>query len=199
MPLESTSYCVILAEVDASVHLNLILLLGIAVFFGTVGARLFQKLHIPQVVGYIVIGLILGGSVLKLIDIDTVLSLSPLNMFALGIIGFTIGHELKLDIFRRYGKQFIIILISEGVFAFVAVGLLTGLVAYLFTNDLNHSIAMGVVLGAISSATAPAAARSPTRRWWSTAMSSTTTRRSTGTIQPPTPRTTPIRSPRTTR
>ena len=146
-----------MAAVDASVHLNLILLLGIAVFFGTAGARLFQKLHIPQVVGYIVIGLVLGGSALKLIDIETVMSLSPLNMFALGIIGFTIGRELELEIFRRYGKQFIIILISEGVFAFLAVGLLTGLAAYLFTSDLNSSMAMGVVLGAIASATAPAA------------------------------------------
>jgi len=152
-----TGYYEMAAAVDASVHLNLLLLLGIAVFSGTVGARLFQKLHIPQVVGYIVIGLILGGSALNLIDIEVVRSLSPLNMFALGIIGFTIGGELKLDLFRRYGKQFVIILFSEGVFAFLVVGLLTGLGAYFFTHDLNRSMAMGVVLGAISSATAPAA------------------------------------------
>jgi Kef-type K+ transport system membrane component KefB len=145
------------ATVDVSGHLNLLLLLGVAVFFGTVGARLFQKLHIPQVVGYIVIGLILGGSALKLINIEVVMSLSPLNMFALGIIGFTIGGELNLDIFKRYGKQFVIILVSEGVFAFLAVGLLTGLGAYFFTHQLNSSMALGVLLGAISSATAPAA------------------------------------------
>ena len=138
-------------------HMNLILLLGIAVFFGTVGAKLFQKLHIPQVVGYIAIGLLLGGSVLNLVDIDVVINLSPFNMLALGIIGFTIGRELELDIFRRYGKQFFIILISEGVFAFLMVGLLTTIGAYFFTHDLNRSMAMGVVLGAISSATAPAA------------------------------------------
>jgi len=142
---------------DVSGHLNLLLLLGIAIFFGTAGARLFQKLRIPQVVGYIVIGLILGGSALKLIEIELVMSLSPLNMFALGIIGFTIGGELKLDIFKRYGKQFIIILVSEGVFAFLMVGLLTGIGAYHFTHNLNQSIALGVLLGAISSATAPAA------------------------------------------
>ena len=152
-----TGYCEMAATVDASSHLNLLLLLGIAVFSGTVGARLFQKLRIPQVVGYIVIGLILGGSVLKLIDIDLVMSLSPLNMFALGIIGFTIGGELKFDLFKRYGKQFVIILIAEGVSAFLAVGILTGLGAYLFTHNLNQSAALGVLLGAISSATAPAA------------------------------------------
>jgi Kef-type K+ transport system membrane component KefB/predicted transcriptional regulator len=149
--------CEIAATLGVSGHLNLLLLLGVAVFFGTAGARLFQKLRIPQVVGYIVIGLILGGSALKLISIEVVMSLSGFNLFALGIIGFTIGQELKLDIFRRYGKQFIIILVSEGVFAFLAVGLLTAVAAYFIGNDLRHSIAMGVVLGAISSATAPAA------------------------------------------
>jgi Kef-type K+ transport system membrane component KefB len=150
-------YCTIAATTNVPGHLNLLLLLGIAVFFGTAGARLFQKLRIPQVVGYIVIGLILGGSALKLIGIELVTDLSPLNMFALGIIGFTIGGELKLDIFRRYGKQFIVILVSEGVFAFIAVGILTGIGTYLFTHNLNQSIALGVLLGAISSATAPAA------------------------------------------
>ncbi len=147
----------IAAAANVPVQLNFVLLLGIAVFFGTVGARIFQKLRIPQVVGYIVIGLILGGSVLKLIDTELVMSMSPFNMLALGIIGFIIGGELKFDLFKRYGKQFIIILICEGIFAFIAVGILTGLAAFLFTHELNQSMAMGVMLGAISSATAPAA------------------------------------------
>jgi Kef-type K+ transport system membrane component KefB len=152
-----TGYFEMTAAVNVSGHLNLLLLLGVAVFFGTVGARLFQKLRIPQVVGYIVIGVILGGSILKVIGTDLVLSLSPLNMFALGIIGFTIGGELRLELFRRYGKQFIIILVSEGVFAFLAVGLLTTVGTYYYTHNPSQSIALGVLLGAISSATAPAA------------------------------------------
>jgi len=41
-------------------HVNILLLLGIAIFLGAVGGKLFQRMRIPQVVGYIVIGLILG-------------------------------------------------------------------------------------------------------------------------------------------
>ena len=41
-------------------HLNLILLIGIAVFGGTAGAKIFQRFHIPQVVGYVTIGILLG-------------------------------------------------------------------------------------------------------------------------------------------
>ena len=37
-------------------HLPILLIIGFAIFAGTVGARIFQKLRIPQVVGYIAIG-----------------------------------------------------------------------------------------------------------------------------------------------
>ena len=87
-------------------HLNIILLMGLAIFFGTAGAKMFQKIRIPQVVGYIVIGLIIGESGLNIIGRETVESLSSLNMFALGIIGFMIGGELRGEVFKKYGKQF---------------------------------------------------------------------------------------------
>ena len=41
-------------------ELDVVLLIGIAIFCGTLGARIFQKLHIPQIVGYVTIGIILG-------------------------------------------------------------------------------------------------------------------------------------------
>lgn len=140
-------------------HLPIILILGMAIFFGTVGARIFQKLRIPQVVGYIVIGLIIGEPCLKLINIETVAKLENFNMFALGIIGFMIGGELKFDVFRKYGKQFMAILFSEGLVTFGLVSVLVTFACRFFMPESNWhlSIAMGLVLGAISSATAPAA------------------------------------------
>jgi len=138
-------------------HLNIILVLGIALFFGTAGAKIFQKLRIPQVVGYIVIGLLIGQSFLSIINAETIKQMSQFNMFALGIIGFMIGGELKLDIFRKYGKQFMTILLCEGIFAFIIVTALTTFICHLFMPGWSESLAVGLVLGAISSATAPAA------------------------------------------
>src|SRR4030042_3565490 len=111
-----------------SQHLDLLLIIGIAIFGGTIGARIFQKLRIPQVVGYIVIGILIGGSFFNLIDQQLVRSFLPFNLFALGIIGFIIGGELKYELFRKHGKQFIIILLTEGLFAFLIVAVLTPLV-----------------------------------------------------------------------
>jgi Kef-type K+ transport system membrane component KefB/predicted transcriptional regulator len=138
-------------------HLNLILLMGLAIFFGTAGAGVFQKFRIPKVVAYVVIGLIIGESGLNLIGRDTVETLSSFNMFALGIIGFMIGGELTRDVFKKYGKQFFIILFSEGIAAFAIVAILSGFVYWCFTKDIRTSISIALVLGAIASATAPAA------------------------------------------
>ncbi len=137
-------------------HLNILLLLGIGLFLGAIGGKLFQRLRIPEVVGYIVIGLIVGQTGLGLIPPEVVEEMRPLSMFALGLIGFMIGGELKLSGLRRRGWQFLSILVSEGLLAFLVVGVSTGMLTWLFSGDLKKSLAAGMLLGAISSATAPA-------------------------------------------
>ncbi|MDO9548658.1 MAG: cation:proton antiporter [Candidatus Marinimicrobia bacterium] len=138
-------------------HLNILLLLGLALFGGTIGGRFFQKLRIPQVIGYICIGIVIGESGLKIIDHQTLLALQPFSYFALGLIGFMIGGELKKEVLSKYGKQFITILIFEGVAAFLFVTLLVGILGSLIFKDWRYAWALGILLGAISSATAPAA------------------------------------------
>jgi len=133
----------------------LVLLFGLVILGGTFGARLFQKLHIPQVVGCIVIGVLLGD-VLKLITPRTIETLRPFTMFALGVIGFMIGAELRGDVFKKYGRQFFIILFSQGIGAFLLVAVGASAMAWFITHNLYTSIAIGLVLGAIASATAPA-------------------------------------------
>ncbi|MHC4123522.1 MAG: cation:proton antiporter domain-containing protein [Planctomycetota bacterium] len=138
----------------SSGSLNFILIIGIAIFTGTVGARIFQRLRIPQILGYLAIGIILGP-VLNVISSDTLDNFQLFNLFALGIIGFLIGGELKRDIFVKFGRQVIAILLFEGLTAFLLVG---GMVFLLMLQFYNWQIALsvGVLLGAICAATDPA-------------------------------------------
>lgn len=145
------------AAVAGAVHLNVILLAGLAIAGGTIGAGIFKRIRIPQVVGYITIGVIVGRSGLNIIDQDTLKAFSSFNFFALGLIGFKIGGELKIDIFRRHGKQFAAILFSEALTASLLAGGLTFAAAYIGTRDLAMSATMGLLLGSIAAATAPAA------------------------------------------
>jgi len=142
---------------SAGTGLPILLVIGFAIFVGSIGARVFQRLHVPQVVGYIVIGVLAGRSGLRLIDDRTIQALLPFNAFALGLIGFMIGGELRGEVFRKYGRQFFKILFAEGMGAFVTVGLLVGTTAALVTGDVITSVALGLMFGALSSATAPAA------------------------------------------
>ncbi len=139
-----------------NLHLGILFILGLCVFGGLLGAWLFQKLHIPQVVGYIATGLLIGQSGLQLVSAKEVVALQPFNMFALGIIGFLVGGELKIQTFRRYAKQFLAILLGEGLGAFILVGLGSTALTYGVIHDFQVAVAVGIVFGAIASATDPA-------------------------------------------
>ena len=136
---------------------NLILLLGFIMFLGALGGRLFQKLRIPQVVGYIVIGVLIGQSGLQLLSVPVITALDPLSSVALSLIGFLIGAELKIGVIKKYGKQFVGILLFEAIVPFFVVALVVTGVSFALTRDFSTSLSIGLVLGAISSATAPAA------------------------------------------
>ncbi len=135
---------------------NILFLLGIGIFGGVAGAWFFQKIKVPQVLGYLAIGIILGKSGFKLIDSNVIESLKNFNFFALGIIGFMVGGELHGSTMKKYGKQFSAILFGEGVFAFVLVTVSVSLILYVFTKNFAASLAGGIVFGAIASATDPA-------------------------------------------
>jgi len=136
--------------------LGVLAVLGICVAGGVVGAWIFQKLNIPQVVGYIVVGVLIGDTGFGLLHPGDIAALQPFNNFALGLIGFLVGGELSGSIFKKYGKQFTAILLGEGLAAFLLVGLASTLIVNLVVHDWVVSIAAGVVFGAIASATDPA-------------------------------------------
>ncbi|MDO5575927.1 MAG: cation:proton antiporter [Fibrobacter sp.] len=137
-------------------HTSIILLLGIGILGGTFGAVLFQRLHIPQVIGYIAAGLIIGESGFKIVTQADIQNLSQFNFFALGIIGFLVGGELNFVTLKKYGRQFSAILIGEGVGAFVLVSISSAAVIYFVYPVIPVAVAAGVVFGAIASATDPA-------------------------------------------
>jgi len=128
--------------------MGILVVAGSAILFGTLIGKLFQKYKLPQVVGYIIFGVLIGKSVLHWFEGDIVESLRPLVNFTLGIIGCVIGAELKGDVFRKYGRSIYAVLIGEGVLAFLFVTV--------FVTLLTQKLYLGIILGAIAAATDPA-------------------------------------------
>lgn len=138
-------------------QLPLLLIVGIAIFAGGLVARLFQRLRIPQVVGFIALGVLIGRSGIGIVGETHFQELVPFNFFALGLIGFMIGGELHREVFRRHGSKFVKVLVAESLTAFGLVALVVGGIAWLATGEPLMGAALGLLLGAIASATAPAA------------------------------------------
>ncbi len=126
--------------------MDILLLIGIILLLGQTGANLLRKIKIPQVVAYILMGVLLGRSVLNWIDPA---ALKGVTSIALGLIGFTIGSQLKLYQLRRMGRSIIWISFFEAFGAFF----LVGISVWLLTGRLFEAL----IFGALASATAPAA------------------------------------------
>jgi Kef-type K+ transport system membrane component KefB len=123
--------------------------MGLVIAVSFLGSKLFQRLGIPQVVGFIVIGVILGSSFLNVVPLQLAEELNFISEIALGLIGFDIGSHLLFSELRQLGRSIIFILLFEALGAFVLVTL--GVYA------IAQSWYTALVFGALSSATAPAA------------------------------------------
>ena len=129
--------------------LNVLLYMAIMIFTGMIFGRLVKQVKLPNVTGYLIGGLLIGPSVLKIIPLETIENFTVISEVALGFIAFSIGNEFKISYFKRVGVTPIIIAVFEAFFAvvFVVIGLIIS----------GNSLPFSLVLGSIASATAPAA------------------------------------------
>lgn len=128
---------------------SILALIGFTMLCAFIVGLIFRRLGIPQVVGFIVTGTVLGSSFLNIVPLDLAQNLEFVSELALGLIGFEMGSHLHLEDLRRLGRSIATILFFEafGTFALVAGGVT------LLTGELST----GLIFGALAAATAPAA------------------------------------------
>lgn len=128
---------------------NILTVIGLLIAVSFLGSKLFQRIGIPQVVGFIVVGVLLGPSFLNLVPLALSEELTFISEIALGLIGFDIGSHLLFSELRQLGRCILTILVFEalGTFLLVTLGI------WLITRSLHTAL----IFGALSSATAPAA------------------------------------------
>lgn len=141
--------------------MNFVLILGILLILGLASTRVMKIFKLPNVTGYLIVGL-LTALVCMLIDNannnNTLTSeLTRLNgtisSVALGFIALSIGEEFKLSKIKKYGSKIITITVLQALLAMVLVDIVVLLICYLLKLPLEISLC----LGAIATATAPAA------------------------------------------
>jgi Trk K+ transport system NAD-binding subunit/Kef-type K+ transport system membrane component KefB len=125
-------------------------------------AGVFQKVKLPLITGFLVIGLISGPEFLGLIDKDALQGLSFVNDVALAFIAFAVGSELYLKELRSRMRSIISMTITQIVVTFSLVSLCIYLISDLiaFTEGMSQSarLAVSMLGGTIAIARSPASA-----------------------------------------
>lgn len=140
----------------------LLVLLGFAMFIGLLMTRAVKPLGLPAVTAYLVAGLLIGPCVLGKVGLgfrsfEDVSRLGILSEAALGFIAFSIGNEFRLSALKQTGKQAAIVAIAQAVTATILVDAALLGMYYLFDLGEGIGVPTCICLGAIATATAPAA------------------------------------------
>lgn len=140
-----------------------LLCLSVALFAGLMLSRLAKWMHLPAVTAYLVAGILIGPYLLGafgveglgFISMEDIETYSLIPDVALGFIAFSIGNEFRLSQLKQIGKKATVIGIWQAVFTTILVD--AALIGLHFLIPDLLPLPAAIVLGAVASATAPAA------------------------------------------
>ena len=143
--------------------MNTLLLVSFALLAGLLMTRLFKPFKLPSVTAYLIAGVLVGPYCLGAFGVsgvgfnsmEAVGTLSLVSEVALGFIAFSIGNEFRLEDLKKTGKQAFVI----GIFQALAATLVVDVALYLIHLAMPDKLSLPqvITLGAIATATAPAA------------------------------------------
>ena len=143
--------------------MHILISIAVAMVAGLLMTRVINLLKLPDVTAYLIAGILIGPNFLGHLGIPglgfltsaEVENLNILSNLALGFIAFAIGAEFVMPKLKHVGRQAIVISVFQAVLAsiFVAASLIVA--HFVFPDRL--SLPAAVTLGAVASATAPAA------------------------------------------
>lgn len=143
--------------------MNILLSVSVALLAGLLMTRVFKPFKLPSVTAYLLAGVLIGPYCIGALHIEglgftsmeEVEVLSLVSQVALGFIAFSIGNEFRLEDLKKIGKQAFVIGIFQALAATVFVDLALFVVHMMMPDKLT--LAQVLTLGAIATATAPAA------------------------------------------
>ncbi len=143
--------------------MSTLLTVSVALLAGLLMTRVFKPFKLPSVTAYLIAGVLIGPYCVGALHIDgfgftsmdAVNNLELVSDVALGFIAFSIGNEFRLNELKKTGKQAFVIGVFQALAATVLVDLALFIVHLVMPDKLT--ISQLITLGAIATATAPAA------------------------------------------
>ena len=141
---------------------SIFLSLSVALLAGLLLSRLAKKVQLPAVTAYLVAGVLIGPFVLGKIGIpglgitsDQIEGFGLISDLALGFIAFSMGSEFRIAQLKKIGKQATFIGVFQALFTTLVVD--AALIVLHFIIPETFTLESAIVLGAVATATAPAA------------------------------------------
>ena len=141
---------------------SIFLSLSVALLAGLLLSRLAKKVQLPAVTAYLVAGVLIGPFALGRIGIpgigitgEQIEGFGLISDLALGFIAFSMGSEFRISQLKRIGKQATFVGVFQALFTTVIVDAAL-IILHLIIPD-KFSLQSAIVLGAVATATAPAA------------------------------------------
>ena len=142
---------------------SLLLSLAIALLAGLLMSRVVKIFKLPAVTGYLIAGILVGPMLLGSLNKDGIgiteselEGLEVLSNLALGFIAFAMGNEFRLSQLKKIGKQAAVIGVFQAVFTAIIVDIALISLSFIIPDN-KFPLEAAIVLGAIATATAPAA------------------------------------------
>lgn len=143
--------------------MNTLLSVSVALLAGLLMTRAFKRFKLPSVTAYLIAGVLIGPYCIGALNIqglgfpqmEDVSRLSLVSEVALGFIALSIGNEFRLEELKKTGKQAFVIGIFQALVATLFVDVALYIVHVLMPDKLT--LPQVITLGAIATATAPAA------------------------------------------
>lgn len=130
--------------------MHMLFYLAVILFAGMFTAKLLSKFKLPNVTGYLIAGLIIGPSILGIIPKEGADKLSIISEAALSFIAYSIGSEFNIENLKKLGKGILTVTVFQAYTTLLLVDLV---LIFIFKQPVPFSL----LLGAIATATAPAA------------------------------------------
>ena len=141
---------------------SIFLSLSVALLAGLLLSRLAKKVQLPAVTAYLVAGVLIGPFVLGRIGIpgigitsEQIEGFGLISDLALGFIAFSMGSEFRIAQLKKIGKQATFIGVFQALFTTLIVD--AALIGLHFIIPETFTLQSALVLGAVATATAPAA------------------------------------------
>ena len=152
--------------------MQILITLSLALLVGLMLSRVAKLFGLPAVTAYLVAGILIGPFLLGAVEIPMVGflgfnsaetgaainidSYSLISDVALGFIAFAIGNEFRISQLKKIGKQATVIGIVQAVVTTVVVDVFLVVLHFILPDNVLP-LPAAITLGAIASATAPAA------------------------------------------